>query len=147
MVDTGFAPLSATVDKTNRVLRDIEEALGWPKERRNQSYAALRAVLHAVRDRLTVDEAAHVAAQLPVLIRGIYYDGWDPSRAPRKMSREEFLERVRKEFHFSLDADDLDAGTEQLVRSVVGALRRHLSTGEWSDVVSSLPKKLKVLLA
>lgn len=147
MVDTGFAPLSATVDKTNRVLRDIEESFGWPKERRNQSYAALRAVLHAVRDRLTVDEAAHVAAQLPVLIRGIYYGGWDPSRAPQKMSREEFLERVRKEFPFSLDADDLDAGSEELVRSVVGALRRHLSAGEWSDVVSSLPKKLKPLLA
>jgi uncharacterized protein (DUF2267 family) len=63
MVDTGFASFSATVDKTNQVLREIEEAFGWPKERRKQSYAALRAVLHALRDRLTVDEAAQFGAQ------------------------------------------------------------------------------------
>jgi uncharacterized protein (DUF2267 family) len=55
---TGFSSFKTTEDKTNRVLREIEEAYGWPKERRNQSYAALRAVLHAVRDRLTVEETA-----------------------------------------------------------------------------------------
>ena len=70
MVDTGFAAFSATVDKTNRVLRDVENTFGWPKERRHQSYAARRAVRHALRDRLTVDEAAQLAAQLPLLIRG-----------------------------------------------------------------------------
>jgi len=46
------------------------------------AYRALRAVMHAIRDRLTVDETAQLAAQLPELIRGIYYEGWDPSRTP-----------------------------------------------------------------
>jgi uncharacterized protein (DUF2267 family) len=142
MVDTGFAAFSATVDKTNRVLRLIEEAFGWPKERRNQSYAALRAVLHALRDRLTVDEAAHVAAQLPVLIRGIYYEGWDPSRAPQKMSADEFLQRVRQEFPFNINVS-----VDELVHRVIGALRRHLSGGEWHDVMSSLPRDFMAVLA
>ena len=88
----------------------IEEAFGWPKERRNQSYAALPAVLHALRDRLTVDEVAHLAAQLPMLIRDICYDGWDPSRVPQTMSANEFLIRVRADFPFSTDTT-----TEELV--------------------------------
>ena len=96
MVDTGFATFSTTVDKTNRVLKEIEQAYGWPQERRNQSYAALRAVLHTLRDRLTVEEAADLAAQLPLLISGIYFDGWDPSRVPQKMHRDEFLQHIRE---------------------------------------------------
>ena len=85
MAATGYPSIDATVDRTNRVLKDIEEAYGWPKERRNQSYNALRAVLHTLRDRVTVDESAQFAAQLPTLVRGIYYEGWDPSRVPVKM--------------------------------------------------------------
>ena len=135
MVDTGFASFSATVDKTNQVLREIEEAFGWPKERRKQSYAALR-------DRLTVDEAAHLGAQLTMLIRGIYYDGWDPSRAPQKMSADEFFERVRREFPYSINES-----TEELVRRVTATLRNHITAGEWHDVTSSLPKTLISVVA
>jgi uncharacterized protein (DUF2267 family) len=62
MSDTGFSNFNATVDKTNRVLKEIEGSYGWPKDRQNQSYSALRAVLHALRDRLTVEEAAQLAA-------------------------------------------------------------------------------------
>jgi len=142
MVDTGFASFSVTVDKTNRILRAIEETFGWPKERRNQSYAALRAVLHAIRDRLTVDEAAQVGAQLPMLIRGIYYDGWDPSRTPQKMGADEFLQRVHQEFPFRVNATVGD-----LVRTVVRALRRHVSDGEWNDVMAVLPTEFASILA
>ena len=98
MVDTGYSTFSTTVDKTNRVLKEIEGAYGWPQERRNQSYAALRAVLHALRDRLTVEEGAQFAAQLPMLIRGLYYAGWDPRRVPHKMTRDEFLSGSGKSF-------------------------------------------------
>src|SRR5690606_12357746 len=102
MAETGYASFNRTVDKTNRVLREIEEAHGWSSERRNQSYAALRAVLHALRDRLTVEESAQFAAQLPMLIRGIYYDGWRPSTVPVKADRKEFLERVASELAFEV---------------------------------------------
>ncbi|MET8116476.1 DUF2267 domain-containing protein [Streptomyces prasinus] len=61
MVETGFSSLDTMVDKANRLLKDVEEAFEWPKERRKQSYAALRAVLHPLRDRLPVETAVHSA--------------------------------------------------------------------------------------
>src|SRR6267154_1167620 len=137
MTKTGYRSFDTTVDKTNHILRQIEETYGWPKERRNQSYAALRAVLHALRDRLTVEEAAHLAAQLPMLIRGLYYEGWDPSHVPVKMNREQFLARVRREFPF-----EVGDGIEPLVQTVFHSLRRHITDGEWKNVMSTMPKDL-----
>src|ERR687897_750727 len=141
MRDAGFSAFSTTVDKTNRVLKEIEEACGWSKQQRNQSYAALRAVLHALRDRLTVEEAAQLAAQLPMLIRGIYYEGWNPAKVPEKMSRDEFLARVRREFGYQVGG-----GIEDLTRSVLEALRHHVSDGEWEDIRSGMPNELAAML-
>lgn len=141
MSDSGYSTFSTTVDKTNHVLNEIEHAYGWPKERRNQSYAALRAVLHALRDRLTVDEAAQLSAQLPMLIRGIYFAGWDPSKVPVKMKKEEFLERIQREFPY-----EVEGGLEPLVQNVLRALKGHVSEGEWEDIRSSMPRELATIL-
>ncbi|HEY8456028.1 MAG TPA: DUF2267 domain-containing protein [Actinopolymorphaceae bacterium] len=141
MAETGFSSFSTTVDKTNRVMREIEEAYGWPKERRRQSYAALRAVLHALRDRLGIEEAAQLGAQLPMLIRGIYYEGWDPTKVPVKMTKEEFLRRVQEDFRFQVQG-----GAELLVQRVVKALRRYITEGEWQDIKASMSKDLASVL-
>ncbi len=134
---TGYDSFDTTVDKTNRLLHDIEREFGWPKTRRNRSYAALRAVLHALRDRLPVDESAQLAAQLPMLVRGIYYDGWDPSRVPVKMHRAEFEARVRQECPF-----EVEGGTERLITVVLDALKRFGTAAEWADVKANMPKQL-----
>jgi uncharacterized protein (DUF2267 family) len=141
MSQTGFAPFTTTVDKTNHILHQIEDAYGWSQSRRNQSYGALRASLHALRDRLAVDEAAQLAAQLPMLVRGIYYEGWDPSRVPIRMNREQFVQRVRQEFRY-----EVDGGMERLVRTVINALRPQISDGEWHDVRAVMPKDLVTVL-
>lgn len=141
MGDTGYRSFDTTVEKTNRVLREIEQAYGWPKDRRSQTVAALRAVLHALRDRLTVEESAQFAAQLPVLIRGLYYEGWEPSNVPVKMGREEFLRRIRRDFPYNVEG-----GVEPLVRTVLQALRRHITEGEWDDIKSSMPRALAAVL-
>lgn len=78
MAETGFSSFSTTVDKSNHVLKEIETAYNWPKERRNQSYDALWGVLRVLRDHLTVEETAQLAAQLPHADPRYVLGGSDP---------------------------------------------------------------------
>jgi uncharacterized protein (DUF2267 family) len=75
------------------------------------------------------------------LIRGVYYEGWNPSQVPVKMNREEFLARVRREFPF-----EVEGSVEPLVQRVLQSLRRHITDGEWEDVKSTMPKDLATAL-
>jgi uncharacterized protein (DUF2267 family) len=68
MTQTGLTPFDSTLQTTNVWLNDVQEQLGWGDDHR-RAYHALRAVLHALRDRLPVDHAAALAAQLPMLVR------------------------------------------------------------------------------
>lgn len=141
MASNPYSTFEASIDKTNLILKDIEQAYGWPKQRRNQSYAALRTVLQLLRDRLPVQESVQFAAQLPVLVRGVYFEGWDPSNVPVKLNRDDFLFEVRQGFPY-----DVEGGVEGVVRTVLGALRRHVTQGEWDDVKSSVPKDLSTII-
>lgn len=134
MTNTGLAEFDNTIQKTNKLLNEIESALGW-ENRRSQSYAALRAVLHTLRDRLLPNEAVQLGAQLPVLIRGMYYEDWKPARTPKRMDQAQFLEAIRMKFPFSIKYD-----IESVAEVVLTALRKHISRGEAQDIVATLPK-------
>ncbi len=135
---TGLDTFDTTLQKTNIWLEEIMESLGW--EDRSRAYIALRAVLHALRDRLTVEEATHLAAELPFLVRGIYYEGWSPADKPVKMDREGFLQRIAAAFR-----DDITVDPEEIVRSVFTVLENRVSTGEIEDIRSTLPRDLRDL--
>lgn len=95
-----------------------------------------------LRDRLTVDVAAKLAAQLPTLIRGIYYEDWDPSRTPLPIHDvETFLDHVLSEGHM---AGETEASVA--VTAVARVLRAHVSPGEIDDVLAVLPDKFRVLI-
>ncbi|MET8308859.1 DUF2267 domain-containing protein [Micromonospora sp. NPDC005173] len=137
MADQMISAFDSSLDKTNLILKDIENAYGWPKDQRNQSYAALRTVLHLLRDRLPVNESVEFAQQLPVLVRGIYFDGWNPSDVPIKLNRDDFLYEVRQGFPY-----DVEGGPERVTQVVLDTLRRHVTQGEWQDVKDTMPKDL-----
>ncbi|MGW0214364.1 DUF2267 domain-containing protein [Micromonospora chokoriensis] len=141
MADRMLSAFESSLDKTTLILKDIEDAYGWPKDRRNQSYAALRTVLHLLRDRLPVDESVEFAQQLPVLVRGIYFDGWVPSDVPIKLNRDDFLYEVRQGFPY-----DAEGGPERVTQVVLDTLRRHVTQGEWQDVKQTMPKDLALLM-
>jgi uncharacterized protein (DUF2267 family) len=75
---TGLAAFDSSIHLTNGWLKELSEILQW-REDRGRAYLALRAVLHALRDRLTVSEVADLAAQLPMVVRGFFYEGWHPA--------------------------------------------------------------------
>ncbi len=140
MSDVEPGIIERSVEKAHIWLKELAGELGV--EDRRYAYRALRAVLHALRDRLTVDVAAKLAAQLPTLIRGIYYEDWDPSRTPLPIHDvDAFLDCVVREGRMSGETEASIA-----VTAVARVLREHVTEGEIDDVLAVLPDKLRVLI-
>ena len=132
--------IERSVEKTHIWLKELAEELGGTDRR--YAYRALRSVLHTLRDRLPVEVAAKLAAQLPTLIRGIYYEDWDPSRTPVPIRDvEAFLDGVAAEGHMA-GATEASLAVEAVTR----VLRRHVSGGEIDEVLAVLPASLRGLL-
>ena len=139
MSTTGLEVFDTTLQKTNIWLNDIMYALGSGD--RHKAYLGLRLTLHALRDRLTLEETAQFGAQLPMLIRGLYYEGWTPTGKPDKVRHKaEFLAPLRDHFK-----DDWRVEPEEIARAVFQVLARHISAGEIEDIKHLLPKELKEL--
>jgi uncharacterized protein (DUF2267 family) len=136
---TGLAPFDSTIHTTNAWLHDLMETLGWTDK--HHAYQTLRVVLHALRDRLSVDEAAALAAQLPLLIRGVFYEGWHPHGKPLKQrTREAFLQ------HITVESRDLPYSDPEVVaRAVFRVLARHVTAGEVESVKNFLPAGIRSL--
>src|SRR5262249_25425879 len=89
---------SNTIQKTDVWLNDLMSELDW-EDRPHKTYMALRTVLRALRDRLPVEEGIQLGAQLPMLIRGFYYESWNLKDKPHKeRCKEDFLDDVKKAF-------------------------------------------------
>jgi uncharacterized protein (DUF2267 family) len=137
MSATGLAVFDETVQKTNTWLKEIALDLGADRRR---AYQVLRAVLHGLRDRLTIGEAAQLGDQLPMLVRGIYYEGWHPAGKREKIrSRKEFLARL------STHLAPSPIEPEDAVRAVFQVLKEHVAPGEISDVMQELPQDIRAL--
>jgi uncharacterized protein (DUF2267 family) len=129
-----------TLQKTHEWLNDLMNELDW-EDKPHKAYMALRTVLHALRDRLTVEEAIQLGAQLPMLVRGFYFEGWNLKDKPHKeRHKDQFLDHVREAFR-----DDVTVNPQQVVRAVFRVLQRHTSPGEIEDVKHVMPKTLQEL--
>jgi len=118
-------------------VNEVKGLLQVPGER--SAYAALRCVLHQLRDRLPAREAADLGAQLPTLIRGVYYEGWNPLAGPQPIHRaEEFVQDLIQKLH---GHDEIHA--ESAVRAVFTLLDARISKGEIDDVIATLPDEIK----
>ena len=135
---TGLEVFDETVHKTNTWLKEIAKTLELD---RHGAYQVLRAVLHSLRDRLTIEETAHLGDQLPMLVRGIYYEAWRPAGKPEKIrSREEFLERISERLALKQPIDVAIAA-----RAVFRTLQKHVSAGEIRDMMAVLPEDIRAL--
>jgi uncharacterized protein (DUF2267 family) len=126
-----------TLQKTNLWIKEISDLLHWDDH--HKAYHGLRAVLRALRDRLPVPEAAHLGAQLPMLVRGFYYDNWKPASTPVKMkTAQEFYDAVKKNF-----AADQNVNPMRLSHAVMQVLARNLSPGELEKLAEIFPPHLR----
>ena len=130
---TGLDVFDRTVHKTNAWLKEVMHRLG--RDDRHAAYLALRATLHMLRDRLTLEEVAQLGAQLPMLVRGFYYEGWDPTDNPvRERSFDGFLAGIAMELPNDLDPEDA-------ARAVFAVLAARVGEGEIADITHTAAER------
>ena len=135
MSATGLELFDKTIQTTNIWLDEIMEQTGSD---RRLAWKMLTSVLRTVRDRVPVELASHLGAQLPTIVRGAYYDQFEPSRQPAKWrSLEEFRGAVAERL------SDVDADPGEAIRAVFGLMWRHVTDGQALKVWQALPDEVR----
>lgn len=136
---TGLDVFDKTIHKTMNWLKDLEFELDC-RDQPDKAYRALRNTLQSLRDRMPPEEAAHLGAQLPMLVRGIFYEGWNPAHKPEKIDKKAFLSQIRDQF-----SDEPAVSAETVARAVFKMIAHRVDSGEIEDVRQVLPKELSDL--
>ncbi|WP_456465325.1 DUF2267 domain-containing protein [Persephonella sp.] len=133
------------VQKGNLFLKELAEELGVPQDK-DRAGRILRAVLHALRRRLTPEEYLDLVAQLPMCIKAIAVDGWRITESPDKSIKdvEDLIHAVMEEDRRTA-ARDLgnEEHAKEAIKAVIRVIKRHVSDGEIQDVEAELPKHLR----
>lgn len=139
MSTRGLEMLDHTVQLTHEWIDELDKKLGWTNKHR--SFRLLRAVLQTLRDCLPLNESADFAAQLPTLLRGMYYSQWRPGQVKsRHWTLDQFLQRLHESFR-----DDPIEDMADVVSVVFALISEKISAGEIRDVIGCLPAEIREL--
>jgi uncharacterized protein (DUF2267 family) len=120
-------------------LNHINEQTDW--EGSAYAFDALKATLQALRIYLLLPHLAHVGAQLPLIIRGIFFENWKPSRLPiNKRNLTHFLHIIKEHMHHS------DIDPETAARAVLKTLAAKSHEAEIEKIQRLLPNDIGLLL-
>jgi uncharacterized protein (DUF2267 family) len=136
---SGFDVFDRASHRANQWLDDLNAELGW--DERYDAYIALRAVLQALRDVLPLEEIVDFGAQLPMVVRGFYYEGWTGAADGHLVDRGAFVAVVSEQLAEAF----LDPDGEGVARAVFRMLARRVSDGEIYHVGRRLPPELRPL--
>jgi uncharacterized protein (DUF2267 family) len=136
---TGVSSLDHSIEKANIWLAEVAGEFGT--EDRKFAYRVTRAWMHTLRDRLPIPVAAHLAAQLPELLRGVFYNGRNPSHVPDKFDEAEYVRR------FSRDANIHNTEVNQAAGRVTKVMRQHMSAGVIDEAMDALPTDIRKIAA
>ncbi|UWR21837.1 DUF2267 domain-containing protein [Sulfitobacter sp. S190] len=139
MTTQGLEVIDHTVHLTHEWINELARRLEYASHR--TSLRLLRVVLHRIRDHLSVDEAAQLSAQLPVMIRGFFFEGWVPKVTPIKERRgEDFVSFIHKQMDQTRDFRGVAD-----ITCVFDLLNARISRGEIEDVRARLPEYLRAM--
>jgi uncharacterized protein (DUF2267 family) len=139
MSATGLDVFDKTLQTTHIWLDELTAEIGPD---RRVAWHVLGAVLRAVRDRIPLELAVHLGSQLPLLVRGIYYDQWHaPGRMGEKpRSLDEFLEPIGEQL-----AQIRPINARNATQAVFRVLSRHVTPGQVDKVRHSLPGEVQAI--
>jgi uncharacterized protein (DUF2267 family) len=138
MAVTGLEVFDKTLHTTNQWLDEISAEIGPD---RHLAWHVLGAVLRSIRDELLIEQSAHLAAQLPLLVRGAYFDQYRPAAQPRSArSQDDFTARIHQEL-----AGSRPVRPDLAATAVMRTLNRHLTEGQVRKARDALPKGVRAL--
>ena len=137
MSATGLGVFDKTLQTTNIWLNEIASDL---RPDRNLAWKVLSVVQHKLRDRMRVELSAHLSAELPLLVRGVYYDQFEPAKQPTDCDLEKFVEEVAEWLSDVRPVDPKDA-----IRAVFKVLSRRIPKGQIENVQQALPQDLRAV--
>ena len=137
-MSTGLAVFDTTINETNIWLKALQDEIYCD---RHQAYAAMRAVFHTLRDRLSPGGAMRLAAQLPLLLRGVYVEGWRPDETPTRIhTAVDFIERVASALPPKFDLDP-----SELTRATLLVMWRQMQGGALEKARDEVPGDIRTL--
>jgi len=128
-------------------VNELARELGHEEDKGSVSIA-LRAVLHTLRDRITMAESLHLLSHLPYFLKAVYVDQWKYMEQPLSIRTvEQFKEEVKmRQLQFGERDFDWKNPTEEIIRTVIHCLRKYIPQGTFEDIQANLPKELKSLV-
>jgi uncharacterized protein (DUF2267 family) len=133
----GLEVIDHTVQLTHEWINELRERLDWDSSR--DALRLLRVTLAQIRDHLDHNEVAQLSAQLPLLIRGMYFEGWQPAHSPvRDRNPDHFVAAIEAEV-----SGVLDWRGPQDIRAVFRTLEDKISAGEIRDIKAGLPRAIR----
>lgn len=136
-MQTSVGAFHQAVEKAHLWLKELKEIGQFQNE--EQAYSVLRAVLHALRDRLICDEAIHLGSEMPMLIRGLYFEGFDLSPPDNDRTLDSFYETIRQHLRNASFNVDVESAT----KAVFNLLNERISAGEMTHVKNMLPEEIR----
>ena len=133
-------------EEGNLFVKNLAKTFGHPEEI-GRTGIILRAVLHTLRERITVSESISMIAQLPMFLKAIYVDTWKYREKPVRLNKEAFLKEVERhqdqygEYEFSWEKS-----TEEIVKTAINKLGTNITKGEFEDIVAQLPNELEEMI-
>ncbi|MDX8482873.1 DUF2267 domain-containing protein [Mesorhizobium sp. VK24D] len=129
--------IAHAAEQAQQWVNELAKDLDWNEQ---SAFRLLKSVLHALRDWLSPEEMADLSAQLPTLIRGIYFEGWNPGEPAWEHKKRDFVICVRNSFGYEPEID-----IDKAIAAVFKLLDRHISHGEIAQVRNSMKKSLRQL--
>ncbi len=133
---TNMQELADAIVETEAWVDDLVKRLAWRD--RSRALAALLGVLHALRDNLPRDRVVYLGAQLPPLLRGLYYEAWHPAARISARNRKAFLDRIHEAMHRDPGVD-----AEQAAHAVFSLLAARMPPGEVEGTKAATPGPLR----
>jgi uncharacterized protein (DUF2267 family) len=141
-----MANIQKYAEEANSFFKEVAQELQIPEDT-ELAARVTTAVFHTLRERITVEESMHLISNLPMILKGIYVDGWKIMKHVYNADTlEEFLNEVRQH---APRTGDHDFGGKQMakdtVKAVISVLRRYLDEGEIRHIQEQLPEGVAAL--